>query len=80
MVEDEPGNSRILRERCLDPCFQHEIDESDNDTALRLDRGLAAADEWLWDRAGATVAKAVSRESVPGVHLKDESMTEPTRP
>ena len=77
-VEDEPGTSRIWRERCLDPCFPHEIDESDNDTILRLDGGLAAAEQWLGDRGGQTVSMAVSRESVhdvvrlSGVYLPPE--------
>jgi ribosomal protein S18 acetylase RimI-like enzyme len=47
--------------------FQREIDESDDDTELRVDRGLAAGELWLWDRGGETVSMAVSREPVHGV-------------
>jgi ribosomal protein S18 acetylase RimI-like enzyme len=47
--------------------FQGEIDEPDDDTELRVDRGLAAGELWLWDRAGETVSMAVSREPVHGV-------------
>jgi predicted GNAT family acetyltransferase len=47
--------------------FQHEIAESDEDTELRVDRGLAAGELWLWDRGGDTVSMAVSREPVHGV-------------
>ena len=47
--------------------FQQEIGESANDTELRVDRGLAARQLWLWDRSGETVSMAVSREPVHGV-------------
>jgi hypothetical protein len=47
--------------------FQHEIGESDDDTELRVDRGLAAGQLWLWDRRGEVVSMAVSREAVDGV-------------
>jgi GNAT superfamily N-acetyltransferase len=47
--------------------FQQEIGESANDTELRVDRGLAAGQLWLWDRSGETVSMAVSREPVHGV-------------
>jgi len=47
--------------------FQQEIGESANDTELRVDRGLAAQQLWLWDRSGETVSMAVSREPVHGV-------------
>jgi uncharacterized protein len=47
--------------------FQHEIDEVDDDTELRVDRGLAAGELWLWDRGGEAVSMAVSREPVHGV-------------
>jgi len=47
--------------------FQHEIGESDDDTELRVDRGLAAGQLWLWDRDGETVSMAVAREPVDGV-------------
>jgi hypothetical protein len=43
--------------------FQHEIDESADDTELRVDRGLAARQLWLWDRNGETVSMAVARAS-----------------
>ena len=47
--------------------FQHEIGESANDTELRVDRGLASGQLWLWERSGETVSMAVSREPVHGV-------------
>ncbi len=47
--------------------FQHEIGESADDTELRVDRGLAAGQLWLWDRNGETVSMAVAREAVDGV-------------
>jgi|SRR5580658_604014 GNAT superfamily N-acetyltransferase len=47
--------------------FQHEIGESGNDTELRVDRGLAAGQLWLWDRSGEAVSMAVSREPLYGV-------------
>ena len=47
--------------------FQHEIGESDNDTEVRVDRGLAAGQLWLWDRRGEAVSMAVSRELLYGV-------------
>jgi uncharacterized protein len=47
--------------------FQHEIGESGNDTELRVDRGLAAGQLWLWDRRKETVSMAVSREPICGV-------------
>ena len=47
--------------------FQQEIGESANDTELRVDRGLAARQLWLWDRSGETLSMAVSREPVHGV-------------
>jgi len=47
--------------------FRHEIDESDDDTELRVDKGLAAGELWLWDRGGETVSMAVSRKPVHGV-------------
>src|SRR5580698_6485944 len=36
--------------------FQHEIGESADDTELRVDRGLAAGQLWLWDRNGESVS------------------------
>lgn len=47
--------------------FQHEIGESADGTELRVDRGLAAGQLWLWDVSGEAVSMAVSRESVQGV-------------
>jgi uncharacterized protein len=47
--------------------FQNEIGESANDTELRVDRGLAAGQLWVWDQNGETTSMAVSRESVHGV-------------
>jgi GNAT superfamily N-acetyltransferase len=47
--------------------FQHEIGESADDTELRVDRGLAGGQLWLWDRNEETVSMAVAREPVSGV-------------
>ena len=47
--------------------FQLEIGESADDTELRVDRGLAAGQLWVWDREGETVSMAVAREAVEGV-------------
>jgi RimJ/RimL family protein N-acetyltransferase len=47
--------------------FQNEIGESANDTELRVDRGLAARQLWVWDQNGETTSMAVSREPVQGV-------------
>jgi ribosomal protein S18 acetylase RimI-like enzyme len=47
--------------------FQNEIGESANDTELRVDRGLAAGQLWVWDQDGETTSMAVSREPVQGV-------------
>jgi len=47
--------------------FQDEIGESANDTVLRVDRGLAAGQIWLWDQNGETTSIAVSREPAQGV-------------
>src|SRR5580698_7085712 len=47
--------------------FQDEIGESANDTELRVDRGLAAGQLWVWDRSGETTSMAVGREPVQGV-------------
>ena len=47
--------------------FQDEIGESADDTELRVDRGLAAGQLWLWDQNGETRSMAVSREPVQGV-------------
>ena len=47
--------------------FQHEIGESADDTELRVDRGLAAGELWLWDRSGEAVSMAIGREPLLGV-------------
>jgi GNAT superfamily N-acetyltransferase len=47
--------------------FQEEIGESANGTELRVDRGLAAGQLWLWDQNGETTSMAVGREPVQGV-------------
>jgi ribosomal protein S18 acetylase RimI-like enzyme len=47
--------------------FQIEIGESANDTELRVDRGLAAGQLWVWDQNGETTSMAVGREPVQGV-------------
>jgi predicted GNAT family acetyltransferase len=47
--------------------FQNEIGESAEDTELRVDRGLAARELWLWDQNGETTSMAVGREAVQGV-------------
>jgi GNAT superfamily N-acetyltransferase len=59
--------------------FQHEIGESANDTELRVDRGLASGQMWLWDRSGETVSMAVSREPVHGVVRLSGVYTPPER-
>jgi GNAT superfamily N-acetyltransferase len=47
--------------------FQDEIGEPANDTELRVDRGLAAGQLWVWDQYGETVSTAVGREPAQGV-------------
>jgi uncharacterized protein len=47
--------------------FQDEIGEPADDIELRVDRGLAAGQLWLWDRNGDTASMAVSREPAQGV-------------
>jgi uncharacterized protein len=47
--------------------FQNEIGESANDTELRVDRGLAAGQLWIWDQNGEATSMAVSREPEQGV-------------
>ncbi len=60
-----------LRDRSLmmlwTRAFQHEIGDSADDTELRVDRGLAARQLWLWERNEGTVSMAVAREPVHGV-------------
>jgi predicted GNAT family acetyltransferase len=46
--------------------FQTEIGEPASDTELRVDRGLAAGQLWLWDN-GETMSMAIGREPVEGV-------------
>jgi len=41
--------------------FQDEIGESASDTELRVDRGLAAGQLWLWDQNGETTSMAGNR-------------------
>lgn len=58
--------------------FQHEIGESTEGTELRVDRGLAAGQLWLWERSGEPASMAVSREPaqsvvrLSGVYTPDE--------
>ena len=47
--------------------FQNEIGESANDTELRVDRGLAGGQLWVWEQNGETTSMAVSREPVQSV-------------
>jgi uncharacterized protein len=47
--------------------FQDEIGEPADDTELRVDRGLAAGQLWLWDQDGEPTSMAVSREPAQGV-------------
>jgi len=47
--------------------FQDEIGEPANDTELRVDRGLAAGQLWVWDKKGETMSMAVSRKPTQGV-------------
>jgi uncharacterized protein len=47
--------------------FQNEIGESANDTELRVDRGLAAGQLWVWDQNGEATSMAVGREPTQGV-------------
>ena len=65
-----PGDRRqmILWTRA----FQLEIGESASDTEVRVGRGLAAGQLWLWDRSGETrsveaTSMAVARDPVQGV-------------
>ena len=47
--------------------FQDEIGEPVNDTELRVDRGLAAGQLWVWDQNRETTSMAVGREPTQGV-------------
>ena len=47
--------------------FQHEIGEPADDIDLRVDRGLAAGQLWVWDRSEEAVSMAIGRAPVEGV-------------
>jgi uncharacterized protein len=47
--------------------FQDEIGEPTNDIELRVDRGLAARQLWIWDKKGEAMSMALSREATQGV-------------
>ena len=47
--------------------FQDEIGESSTDTELRVDRGLAAGQLWVWEQNRETTSMAVAREPTQGV-------------
>jgi uncharacterized protein len=47
--------------------FQKEIGESTEGTEVRVDRGLAAGQLWVWDQNGETTSMAAGREPVQGV-------------
>ncbi|SRR6266700_462821 len=73
---EAPGTEGALRQAGLRDrdlmilwtrAFQDEIGESADDTEVRVDRGLAAGQIWLWDRNGETTSMAVSRETTQGV-------------
>jgi hypothetical protein len=70
---DREGNLRQAgkKDRSImilwDRAFQHEIGEPTDDIELRVDRGLAAGQLWLWDRRGEAVSMAVTREPIQGV-------------
>ncbi len=61
--------------------FQHEIGESATDTELRVEKGLAAKQLWVWDQNGERTSMAVSREPahnvvrVSGVYTPPEKRT-----
>lgn len=59
--------------------FQHEIGESANDTELRVDRGLAAGQLWLWELSGEVSSMAIGREPVEGVVRLSGVYTPPER-
>jgi GNAT superfamily N-acetyltransferase len=60
-----PGDRRLMI--LWTRAFQEEIGESSSDTDLRVDRGLAAGQLWLWDRNGDTTSMAVAREPAHSV-------------
>ena len=47
--------------------FQEEIGEPTDDIELRVDRGLAARQLWVWDRSEEAVSMAIGRGPVQGV-------------
>jgi uncharacterized protein len=60
-----PGDRRLMIHWTR--AFQDEIGESADETELRVDRGLAAGQLWLWDQGTETTSMAVSREPAKGV-------------
>jgi uncharacterized protein len=62
-AEPEDRSLMILWTRA----FQNEIGESADDAELRVDRGLAAREFWVWDKKGETVSMAVSRKPIERV-------------
>jgi len=75
-IEDAPPTEGILRQASASDsrlltvwtrAFQVEINESDAGTEVRVERGLAAGELWLWDRNGEPVSMAVSRGPINGV-------------
>lgn len=74
-MEDAPGTAGRLRPAIVDDrsvmiewtrSFQEEIGESADDAELRVDRGLAARQMWVWDD-GEAVSMAVNSEPVQDV-------------
>jgi uncharacterized protein len=59
--------------------FEHEVDESANDTELRVDRALAAGQLWLWEQNGDALSMALGREPVHGVVRLSGVYTPPER-
>lgn len=59
--------------------FQHEIAEPLNDVELRVDRGLAARQMWLWERSGEAVSMSVGRDPVQGVVRLSNVYTPPEK-
>jgi ribosomal protein S18 acetylase RimI-like enzyme len=60
-----PGDRNVMIQWSL--AFQEEIGEPADDIELRVDRGLAAGQLWLWEQNGETTSMAVGREPVQGV-------------
>ena len=59
----EERNLMILWSRA----FQQEIGESPDGTELRVDRGLAAGQLWLWEQGAEVLSMAISRDPVQGL-------------